>query len=577
MLASKLISLLNKCETANQVKQIHAQILTNGFNYLEPILLHQILLSACYSSRSIAQYIQQILDQLQNPDVFSWARTIRYFTQHGRFKDAIAVYFRMQRFGPCPSTFAVSSALKACARTVDKMSGAAIHAQVHKYGYNSVVYVQTALVDLYSKLSDIETAQRVFDEMAERNVVSWNSILSGYLKSGELTTARRVFDEIPLKDVVSWNSMVSGYAKAGDMGQASSLFQQMPLRNSASWNAMISGYVDSGEILVARRFFNEMPQKNNVSWITIISGYSKCGDVDSARGVFDRMDEKDQLLWNAMISCYAQNSRPKEALQLFNKMRKPNINVQPDEMTLASVISACSQLGDLRFGSWVESYMSKLGIEVDDHLATALVDLYAKCGSIDKAYELFCGLRKRDLVAYSAMILGCGINGKSLEAIRIFEEMVDARIHPNLVTFTGLLTAYNHAGLVEEGYQCFTSMMSEHDLVPSSDHYGIMVDLLGRAGKLEEAHELIRSMPMRPHAGVWGALLLACRLHCNVELGEIAAQHCFELEPDTSGYYSLLANIYASVERWDDAKRLRKVMEEKGMSKIPGCSWMEST
>ncbi|KAK9103575.1 hypothetical protein Sjap_020829 [Stephania japonica] len=187
-----------------------------------------------------------------------------------------------------------------------------------------------------------------------------------------------------------------------------------------------------------------------------------------------------------MIACYAQNSRPKEAIELFNEMRKRNVSVQPDEMTLVSIISACSQLGDLRFGVWIESFMRQVGIDMDDYLATALIDLYAKCGCIDKANELFHGLKNKDVLAYSAMILGFGINGKPLDSIRSFEEMEDAKISPNLVTFTAILTAYNHAGLVKEGYRCFTSISSEHKLVPSSDHYGIMVDLLGCAGRLCE-------------------------------------------------------------------------------------------
>ncbi|KAK9276307.1 hypothetical protein L1049_005838 [Liquidambar formosana] len=577
MLVSKLTTLLSNKLAFNQAQQIHAHILINNLHHLEPLLVRQILVSACNYSRTISQYVQQILHHSRNPDdTFSWACTIRFLSQHAQFKEALALYVRMHSLGLCPSTFAVSSALKACARIVYRIGGVSIHAQVFKYGFCSGVYVETALVDLYSKLGDMVNARKVFDEMGERNVVSWNSILSGYLKSGDLVVAKRVFDEIPRKDVISWNSMVSGYASAGDMEMACCLFQQMPERNSASWNAMIGGYVDSGRIELARSYFDAMPQRNNVSWITMISGYSKCGDVESAHKLFDQMDYKDLLSFNAIIACYAQNSRPKEALHLFNKMLESYVNIEPDKMTLASVISACSQLGDLRFGSWIESYMNELKIEMDDHLATALIDLYVKCGSIDKAYELFRCLKRKDLVAYTAMILGCGINGRAVDAIKLFEEMLDAQICPNLVTFTGLLTAYNHAGLVEEGYQCFNSM-KERGFMPSADHYGIMVDLLGRAGRLEEAHELIKSMPMQPHAGVWGALLLACNLHNNVELGEIAAHHCFEVEPDTTGYCSLLANIYASVERWDDAKRLRKATKEMGLSKIPGCSWMESS
>ncbi|XP_057976976.1 pentatricopeptide repeat-containing protein At4g22760 [Malania oleifera] len=575
MLISKLTALLYNSRTVNQASQIHAQVLVNGLHQIEPLLLRRPLLSASDCSRSIAQYAQSILHHLQEPDAVSWACSIRILSRHGQFKEAYALYAEMQRRGLTPGTFALSSVLKACARLVNKIGGFSIHAQIHKYGFCGGVYVQTALVDLYSKFGDMVAAQMVFDEMGERNVVSWNSLLSGYLKAGELSVARRVFDEIPRKDVISWNSMISGYASIGDMVGAYSLFGQMPERNIASWNAMVSGYVGSGNIELARNIFDAMPHRNNVSWITMISGYSKCGDVDSARELFDRMDEKDQLTCNAIIACYAQNSRPKKAIELFNKMLEPNGRIQPDKMTLVSVISACSQLGDVRFGSWIESYMRKLGIEIDNHLATALIDLYAKSGGIDRAYELFHNLGKRDLVAYTAMILGCGINGKATDAIKLFDEMMDAHICPNLVTFTGLLTAYNHAGLVEEGYHCFNSM-KKYGLTPSADHYGIVVDLLGRAGRLQEAHQLIISMPMQPHAGVWGALLLACRLHNNVELGEIAANHCFELEPDTTGYCSLLANIYASVGRWEDAKRLRNVLQEKGFSKTPGCSWMET-
>ncbi|KAJ9677609.1 hypothetical protein PVL29_022542 [Vitis rotundifolia] len=413
----------------------------------------------------------------------------------------------MQRWGLCPITFALSSALKACDRIVYRMGVLSIHGQVQKFGFcggGDRIYMETALVDYDCKLGDMEISRKMFDEMAERNVVSWNSMLDGYLKSGDLAVGQRMFDEIPQKDVIS----------SGDLEKASSLFQQMPERNFASWNAMINGYL----------FFDAMPQRNSVSWMTMISGYSKCGDVDSACELFDQVSGKDLLLFNAVIACYAQNSKLKEALKLFNMMLRPNVNVRPDEMTLAS------------------------------------------CGSIDKAYELFHGLRKKDLVAYTAMILGCGINGKAIDAIKLFDEMVDAQICPNLIMFTGLLTTYNHAGLVEEGYHCFTTM-KKYNLVHLVDHYGIMVDLFGRAGWLQEALELIKSMPMQPHAGVWGALLFACRLHNNADLGEIAAQHFFELEPDTTGCCSLPCNIYVFGERLDDVRRLRKIRKEKAFSK----------
>ncbi|XP_065858043.1 pentatricopeptide repeat-containing protein At4g22760 [Euphorbia lathyris] len=574
MLVARLRKTLDGCRTANQAKQIHAQIVVQSLHKLEPLLVSQILCSTCSYSRSISQYVQNILFHMQSPDVFSWGCAVRYLSQQGQFKESILLYVQMLRQGLCPSTFAVSSALRACARILYKMGGMLIHAQTYKYGFSSCVYVQTALLGLYSKLGDMDTARKVFDEIVEKNVVSWNSILCGYLKIGKLLEAQHVFDQIPSKDVVSWNSMLSGYASIGDMDHACHLFQQMPERNYASWNAMISGYVDCGNVESARRLFDAMPERNSISWITMISGYSKCGDVESAWKLFTQMSEKGLLSYNAMISCFAQNNRPKDALQLFNEMFTAGKHVQPDEMTLVSILSSCSQLGDMRFGSWVESYMNHVGMEFDDHLITALIDLYAKCGNIDKAYELFHDLKEKDVVAYSAMILGCGINGKAADAVKLFNGMTKAQIRPNLVTFTGLLTAYNHAGLVEEGYQCFKSM-KDHQVVPSYDHHAIMVDLLGRAGRLREAYELIKSMPMQPRVEVWGALLLACEVHDNVELGEVAAQHCFELEPETSSYYSLLANIYASVGRWKDAAKLRKIVKDKKLAKIPGCSWTE--
>lgn len=575
MLFSHLSSLLNSQVTVRQGKQVHALIIVNGFLDLESILFQQLVSSTRSLSSSPYQYVQSILKQLLKHDSSFWSCTIRSFAQAGQFKEAVILYLQMQRAGLCPSTHSVSSVLRACARIQHELFGLSIHAQVHKYEISQSVYVQTALLDFYSKVGDVETARKVFDHIDEKNVVSWNSMLAGYLKHGELSSAEQLFDQIPKKDTVSWNSMISGYAKFRDMDKAYLLFQRVPVKNLASWNAIISGYIDCGKIEIAQSLFDQMPERNSVSWITMISGYSKCGDVESAEKLFNSMPCKDQLSFNSMITCYAQNSKGKEAINLFREMLQTNLNTKPDKMTLASVVSACSQLGDSSFSAWIENYIRKHGIEMDDHLATAFVDLYAKCGDITKAYQLFKRLGKKDVVAYTAMILGFGVNSKARDAINLFEEMLESQICPNLITFSGILTAYSHSGLVKEGYECF-DLMKKHNLVPTVDHYAIMVELLGRAGRLDEAYGLIKSMPMEPHGGVWGALLLACKMHNNVELGEVAAQHCFELEPDRTGYSSSLASLYESNGRWDDSKRIRKVVKYEGSAKIPGCSWIES-
>ncbi|XP_042045687.1 pentatricopeptide repeat-containing protein At4g22760-like [Salvia splendens] len=569
----RLANLLENFVTADQAKQIHCQIVLNNLHNIEALLVRQILKCAAHYSARTTHYVRLILRRMRNRDAFSTSCTIRYLSQHGQFRDALALYSESHASGIFLNTFAVSSALKSCTRVLYETGGLMIHAQAQKLGFCEVVFVQTALLAFYSKMGDMVVARKVFDEISERNVVSWNSLLGGYVKCGDLAMARSVFDEMPEKDVVSWNSMVSGYARGKDMEQAYELFRRMPERSSASWNAMVTGYIDCGKMELARSFFDAIPERNSVSYITMISAYSACGNVECAKELYDQHVEKDLLLYNAMISCYAQNNRAKEALQLLDELLKPNARFQPDKITLSSAISACSQLGDSEYGAWIESYMREMGIRMDDHLTTSFIDLYAKCGNIDKANELFNGLQKRDLVAYTAMILGYGINGRAKEAIDLFDEMIDSGIVPNMVTFTGILTAYSHVGLVDEGYRCFISMQ-RHGLVPTQDHYSIMVDLLGKAGRLKDAYELIKSMPTRPHAGVWGALLLACSLHSNVELAEIAASNCFELEPDSGGYHSLLAGIYASAGRWEDVDRLRRAVGEKGLVKIAGSSWM---
>ncbi|KAL1802433.1 hypothetical protein ACET3Z_031080 [Daucus carota] len=375
-LVPKVSALLEKTLTVKQVKQIQAVVLINSLNYLERLVLHRLLNSSCSYSKDTSRYVELFLQHMQNPDVSLWVYNMRFLSKHGQFVEAFAQYVNMRRSGLLPSTFAVSSALKACARLKDLWGGISVHGQIHKYEFSDDVYVQTALVDFYSKLNDIETSRKVFDDMKRKNVVSWNSLLIGYLKNGNLSMAQSFFDEIPEKDVLSWNSMITGYLRTGNIDHAYSLFQKMPERNTASWNAIIGGYVKCGKIELARAFYDLMPKRNNVSCITMIAGYSRCGNVESANEMFCKMDEKDQVLYNAMIACFSQNSRPREALQLFNDMIQPHTNIQPDKMTLSSVISACSQLGDLSFGVWTESYMRKLGIRMDDHLATAFIDLW---------------------------------------------------------------------------------------------------------------------------------------------------------------------------------------------------------
>ncbi|CAK9157099.1 unnamed protein product [Ilex paraguariensis] len=340
-------------------------------------------------------------------------------------------------------------------------------------------------------------------------------------------------------------------------------------------NTMIDMYVKCGCLDCGRKVFDEMPDRDVISWTSLIVAYAKGGDMENALGLFDALPMKDMVAWTAMITGYAQNSRPMEALEFFEKMQ--NAGIETDEVTLAGAISASAQLGAAKYANWVRDVAEKSGFGPADNVVvgSALIDMYSKCGSLEDAYKVFERMREQNVFSYSSMIVGFAMHGFASEALKLFEEMLKTEVKPNKVTFVGVLTACSHTGLVEQGRHLFQIMGKCYGVEPSADHYACMVDLLGRAGCLEEALELIRTMPMVPHGGVWGALLGASRIHGNPDVAEIAANHLFELEPNGIGNYILLSNIYASAGRWEDVLRVRKLMRGKGLKKNPACSLVE--
>lgn len=363
--------------------------------------------------------------------------------------------------------------------------------------------------------------------------------------------------------------MVVGYLNSVDLDSARALFDEMPKRNVVTWNAMIDGYVRSGDLLGARKLFDDMPERNAISFTSLIDGYAKAGDLASARLLFERLKDRDVVSWSAMISGYAQNGRPAEALKIFLEMCDRKI--KPDEFVVVGLMSACSQLGSLTLAKWVDSYIAHSPIDVKTaHVLAALIDMNAKCGNMERASLLFESMQRRDLISYCSMMQGYSIHGAGAKAVDLFSRMLQEGILPDEVAFTVVLTACSHAGLVEEGYKYFELMKNDDIVVPSPDHYACVVDLLGRAERLEEAYELIKSMPVEPHAGAWGALLGACRLHCNIELGETVARRLFDIEPQNAGNYVLLSNIYAAADRWAEVSEIRTIMRGRGIRKIPG-------
>ncbi|XP_030967844.1 pentatricopeptide repeat-containing protein At2g29760, chloroplastic-like [Quercus lobata] len=317
-----------------------------------------------------------------------------------------------------------------------------------------------------------------------------------------------------------------------------------------------------------------MQDKDVFSWTTMLDGYAKLGEYDEAQHVFDAMPRKDIAAWNALISAFEQNGKPKEALAVFRELQLSK-DAKPDEVTLVCALSASAQLGAMDLGRWIDVYIKKHGIKLNCHLTTSLIDMYAKCGDLEKALEVFYSVERKDVFVWSATIAGLAMHGHGRAALDLFSKMLEAKVKPNAVTFTNLLCACSHRGLVNEGQRLFYQMEPVYGVVPGEKHYACMVDILGRSGLLQEAVKLIEKMPILPTASVWGALLGACRLHGNIELAEQACSHLLELDPRNHGAYVLLSNIYAKTGKWDRVSGLRKIMRDFGLKKEPGCSSIE--
>ena len=301
--------------------------------------------------------------------------------------------------------------------------------------------------------------------------------------------------------------------------------------------------------------------------------YTACNEMDCARRVFDKIWEPCVVTYNAMITGYARGSRPNEALSLFRELQARNL--KPTDVTMLSVLSSCALLGALDLGKWMHEYVKKNGFNRFVKVNTALIDMYAKCGSLDDAVCVFENMAARDTQAWSAMIMAYAIHGHGLKAVSLFKEMRKAGTEPDEITFLGLLYACSHTGLVEEGFEYFYGMRDKYGVIPGIKHYGCMVDLLGRAGRLEEAYEFIVGLPIRPTPILWRTLLSACGSHGNVELGKRVIEQIFELDDSHGGDYIILSNLCARAGRWEDVNYVRKLMNERGVVKIPGCSSVE--
>ncbi|XP_057949062.1 pentatricopeptide repeat-containing protein At5g66520-like [Malania oleifera] len=496
-----IVSLLQEATHLHDLLQIHALLVKTSLdcnNFVLASLFRRIFFFSV--SPAHLCYARSIFDFIPFPDAFLWNTMIGAYSSSQYPEESLALFLKMQvQSGAFADSFSFSPVLRACGRLRDARNGETVHAQVVKFGFCCDVFVQTALVEMYAKLGNVDISRKVFDEMTERDLVLYNVLLAEYIRVGEMELARDLFDRMPERDLVSWNTMIHGCASLGD---------RTSKRGIDSW----------------------------------------------------------------AVEC-VKNGRSVETLRLFHEMQLAN--VAPDKVTMVSILSTCGDVGALGMGRVVYEYVERNKIEIDLKLGTSLVDMYAKCGDIDSSLRVFNQMKKRDVFAWSALIIGLANHGFGEVALDYFSSMVSEEIKPNGVTFIGVLTACSHIGLVDKGWTYFMSMSDVFGVTPAIEHYGCMVDILGRAGQLQEAKELIKSMPFPPDAIVWRALLGACRIYKNVEIAEVAIVNLLELEPHVDGNYVLLSNVYSQDKQWDNVTNVRRMMKTINIQKVPGCSSIE--
>ncbi|KAK7292204.1 hypothetical protein RIF29_07980 [Crotalaria pallida] len=405
--------------------------------------------------------------------------------------------------------------------------------------------------------------------------------LSGPLQ--DPTYSQRFFHQINHPLVSHYNTMIRAFSTSHSPQKGLFLYQDMrvrgiapdPLSSTSAIKCCVKFLYLLGGVQVHCNVFKDGHQSDTLLLTAIMDLYSQCRKSNDACKVFDEMPRRDTVAWNVMISCCIRNNRTRDALILFDVMQSESWRCEPDDVTCLLLLQACAHLNALEFGERIHGYVMEHGYGGALNLSNSLMSMYSRCGCLDKAYEVFKGIRNKSVVSWSAMISGLASNGYGTEAIEAFEEMLRVGIRPDDQTFTGVLSACSHSGLVDEGMSFFDRMSREFGITPNIHHYGCVVDLLGRAGLLDKAYQLITSMVAEPDSTIWRTLLGACRIHGNVALGEHVIGHLIELKAQEAGDYVLLLNIYSSAGRWEKVAEVRKLMKEKAIQTTPGCSTIE--
>ncbi|KAK6123322.1 hypothetical protein DH2020_042931 [Rehmannia glutinosa] len=523
--------------------QIHCWILKIGL-YLDPVVKAS-LINTCAKIGAI-NLSEIVFSETQDlKQVGIWANMISAFVQSDIYEKAIFLFQRMLKEGVTPDKFSVSSILS----IIDRLTlGRQVHGYTLKVGLETEVSVGSSIFTMYSKCGNLEDSLKAFEQLDRKDNVSWTSMIAGFAEHGCADKAVQLFREMGFEKSIFDEKILAAVLNA-----CSAL-------HSLKLGREIHGFA-------LRYGFNEQTIIDEA----LVNMYSKCGDLNSANIVFHTMPFKGQITWSTLISGFSQWGHIEETLQFFHEMLLSDISV--DAFTISSVLGALAVSSKPGIGTQLHAYIVKIGLESEASVGSSLIMMYSKYGCIDDCGKVFRKIINPDLVSWTTMIASYAHNGKGLEALQLFDLMKKSGIEPDAVTFAGVLSACSHTGLVEEGYFHLNSMIRDYKIEPGQKHYACMVDLLGRAGKLEEAERFIVNMPLEPDTLVWETLLAACKVHGNREIGKLAAQKIMELQPNDAGAYVSFSNICAEAGEWENVLEIRSSMNEIGVrKKEPGWS-----
>ncbi|KAL3507620.1 hypothetical protein ACH5RR_033002 [Cinchona calisaya] len=593
-------------KTKHQAKELHARIIRT----IAPVsaILNSKILSI-YSNFNLLRDSLTLFNAIDSPQpTKAWKSIIKCYASSGFFLNSLTFFNGMRAEGRIPDRNVFPSVLKSCVQLRDLRLGESIHGCVITLGLDSDLYTGNALMNMYAKLQFLKDPQ-VFDKMPERKKQTsgfWNGLV-GYnypdeldlnLRSGGvgldydmteqaiklgalgMDTVSKVFEMMPIRDVVSWNTVIGGNVQSGRYMEALGMLREMGCADLKPDSFTLSTvlpifakYVDIKKGKEVHGFAIRHGFDGDVFiGSSLIDMYANCTRVDDSYKLFCLLPQRDAVSWNSMIATCVQNGRFDEGLELFRQMLRDNIG--PAEYSFSIIMPACAHLTTLNLGKQLHAYVIRAGYDENIYVASSLVDMYAKCGNIKIARWIFHNMEIQDSVSWTAMIMGYAIHGLARDAILLFEKMQMEGVQSNSVVFVAVLTACSHAGLVDEAWKFFNSM-NNHGIPPELEHYAGLADLLGRAGRLQEAYDFISSMHIKPTGSVWSALLSACRVHKNIEMAEKVAKEIFIIDPEYTGAYALLSNMYGVAGRWKEAQKLRITMKRKGMTKKPACSWIE--